>query len=89
MAALALRQPLPAMFDFREFVADGGLMSYGASQTEAYRQGAVYVARILGGAKTTDLPVIQSTRFELVINRATAKALRLEIPTKLIAWLTK
>jgi putative ABC transport system substrate-binding protein len=83
--ALAMRQSLPSMFDFREFAADGGLMSYGASQTEAYRQGAVYVARILGGAKTADLPVIQATRFELVINRTTAKALRLEIPTKLMA----
>jgi putative ABC transport system substrate-binding protein len=80
-----MRQSLPSMFDFREFAADGGLMSYGASQTEAYRQGAVYVARILGGAKTADLPVIQATRFELVINRTTAKALRLEIPTKLMA----
>jgi putative ABC transport system substrate-binding protein len=85
LAALALRQGLPAMFDFREFVADGGLMSYGASQTEAYRQSAVYVARILGGAKTDELPVIQPTRFELIINRTTAKTLRLEIPTKLIA----
>jgi putative ABC transport system substrate-binding protein len=85
LAALALRQSLPAMFDFREFAADGGLMSYGASQTEAYRQGAAYVARILGGTMTSDLPVIQSTRFELVINRTTAKALKLEIPTKLMA----
>ena len=85
LAALALRQSLPAMFDFREFAADGGLMSYGASQTEAYRQSASYVARILNGAKTSDLPVIQSTRFELVINRTTAKALKLEIPTKLMA----
>jgi putative ABC transport system substrate-binding protein len=84
-AALALHQSLPAMFDFREFVTDGGLMSYGASQTEAYRQSAAYVARILGGAKTTDLPVTQSTHFELVINRTTAKALKLEIPTKLMA----
>jgi putative ABC transport system substrate-binding protein len=73
------------MFDLREFTADGGLMSYGASQTDAYRQSAVYVARILGGTKIADLPVIQSTRFELIINRTTAKALRLEIPTKLMA----
>jgi putative ABC transport system substrate-binding protein len=85
LAALALNQSLPAIFDFREFAAEGGLMSYGASQTEAYRQGAIYVARILSGTKTVDLPVIQATRFELVINRTTAKALRLEIPTKLIA----
>ena len=59
-------------------------MSYGASQTDAYRQGANYVSRILGGAKPVDLPVIQSSRFELVINLATAKALRLEVPAKLI-----
>ena len=88
LAALALRQGLPAMFDFREFAADGGLMSYGASQTDAYRQSAAYVARILGGAKVADLPVIQSTRFELIINRTTAKTLRLEIPTKLMAFAT-
>jgi putative ABC transport system substrate-binding protein len=85
LAALALRQSLPSMFDFREFAADGGLMSYGASQTEAYRQTAIYVGRVLSGVKTVALPVIQSTRFELVINRATAQALGLEIPTKLIA----
>jgi putative ABC transport system substrate-binding protein len=85
LATLALRQSMPAMFDFREFAAEGGLMSYGASQTEAYRQGAVYVHRILGGAKTADLPVLQSTHFELVINLATAKALRLEVPSKLMA----
>jgi ABC-type uncharacterized transport system substrate-binding protein len=85
LAAFALRQSLPAMFDFREFAAEGGLMSYGASQTEAYRQGAVYVGRVLGGIKTVDLPVIQSTRFELIINLTTAKALQLEVPTKLMA----
>lgn len=85
LSALALRHALPAMFDFREFAAEGGLMSYGASQTDAYRQGANYVSRILGGAKPVDLPVIQSSRFELVINLATAKALRLKVPAKLIA----
>ena len=85
LAALALRHSLPAMFDFREFAEEGGLMSYGASQTEAFRQAAFYVARILGGAKPADLPVMLSTRFELIINRTTAKTLRLEIPVKLIA----
>jgi putative ABC transport system substrate-binding protein len=85
LAALALRRSLPAMFDFREFTADGGLMSYGASQTDTFRQSAIYVARILGGAKPADLPVIQSTRFELIINLTTAKTLGLEIPVKLMA----
>jgi len=85
LIALALRHSLPAMFDLREFAAEGGLMSYGASQTDAYRQGATYVRRILGGAKPADLPVSQSTQFELIINRTTAKALNLEIPNKLVA----
>lgn len=85
LIALALRNSLPAMFDLREFAAEGGLMSYGASQTDAYRQGATYVRRILGGAKPADLPVSQSTQFELIINRTTAKALNLEIPNKLVA----
>ncbi len=85
LAAFCLRQSLPAIFDTREFAADGGLMSYGASQTSAYRQAGEYVGRIVGGAKPGELPVVQSTRFELVINRATAKALKLQIPDRLAA----
>jgi putative ABC transport system substrate-binding protein len=85
LIALSLRHSLPAIFDLREFAAEGGLISYGTSQTDAYRQGGIYVGRILGGAKPTELPVVQSTRFELIINRTTAKALGLEIPDKLMA----
>ncbi len=85
LAAFCLRQSLPAIFDTRQFAAEGGLMSYGTSQTSAYRQGGEYVGRIVGGARPSELPVVQSTRFELVINRATAKALKLPIPDKLTA----
>ena len=85
LIALSLRYSLPSIFDFREFATEGGLMSYGTSQTEAYQQAGAYVGRILGGAKPTELPIVQSTRFELVINRTTAKALGLEIPDKLVA----
>jgi ABC-type uncharacterized transport system substrate-binding protein len=85
LAAFCLRQSLPAIFDTREFPADGGLMSYGASQASAYRQAGEYVGRIIGGARPSELPVVQSTRFELVINRATAKALKLPVPDKLSA----
>jgi putative ABC transport system substrate-binding protein len=85
LIALSLRHSLPSIFDLREFAADGGLVSYGTSQTKAYHQAGIYVGRILDGAKPTELPVFQSTRFELVINRTTAKALSLEVPEKLIA----
>jgi putative ABC transport system substrate-binding protein len=85
LIALSLRHSLPSIFDLREFAADGGLVSYGTSQTKAYHQAGIYVVRILDGAKPTELPVFQSTRFELVINRTTAKALSLEVPEKLIA----
>jgi len=76
---------LPLRWYLREFATEGGLMSYGTSQTKAYQQAGAYVGRILSGAKPSELPVVQSTRFELVINRTTAKAFGLQIPDKLVA----
>ena len=79
LAALALRHKLPAMSFRREFAQVGGLLSYGAVFEESYRQAGVYAGRILKGAKTTDLPVMQPTKFEMVVNLKTAKALGLVI----------
>ncbi len=82
---LALAQQLPVMFDSREAAEDGGLISYGPDMTEVFRRAAVYVDKILKGAKPGDLPVEQPTKFELVINLKTAKALGLTIPPSVLA----
>jgi putative ABC transport system substrate-binding protein len=84
LAAMALRHRLPSSFDVRSAVVDGGLMSYSASFTGAYRQAGVYVGKILKGAKPSELPVLQPTTFELVVNLATAKALGIDIPPSII-----
>ncbi len=85
IVALAEHNQMPAMFERRIDVVAGGLISYGASRPEAWRQGGVYVAEILKGAKPADLPVIQSAKLELTINSATAKLLGLTVPPRLLA----
>ena len=82
---LAARHRLPAIYPYRYFVEAGGLMSYGTNAVDAFRQVGVYAGRILKGAKPSDLPVVQASKFELVINAQSARTLGLDVPPMLLA----
>jgi putative ABC transport system substrate-binding protein len=85
LAALALKHRLPGAFGLKEFVDAGGLMSYGADISDLHRRAAIYIDKILKGIKPADLPVEQASRYQLVINLKTAKALGLTVPDTLLA----
>ena len=84
IVALAKRYSVPVLYPWREYAVLGGLISYGTSYTESYRQAGLYVGRILNGEKPADLPVVQATKFEFLVNLKTAKALGIDVPTALL-----